>query len=209
MSKGLKRYIPIWVVLLAAIVIIAETVPFEKDNLFTTVYFFVVIAFVIELFIASLALNNKHKEISQPVFIYSIVGLVMVFIVNWWLIFKQYYHKPWFYIVVNVAVLALHYVFLLLVGSTMSHNVERDEHVKEKTDTMLSLAKEAKILYDNTGNQDIYRLYEALKYSNKASKSHEAEEIIKKEVEALRNVHLPEEVNVKVDHIIALINQRG
>ena len=141
MSKGLKRYIPIWVILLATIVIIAENVPFEKDELFTTVYFFIVIVFVIELFIASLALNNKHKEISQPVFIYSIIGLVMVFAVNWWLIFKQYFHKPWFYIVVNATVLALHYVFLLVVQTNMKQNVERDERVKEQTDAMLSLTK--------------------------------------------------------------------
>ena len=207
MSKGLKRYIPIWAILLAALIIIVETLPIEKDDLFTTAYFFVVIAFIIELFIASRVLNNNEKELSQPVFIYSIIGVIMVFATNWWLVAKQYYHKSWFYIVVNVAVLALHYVFLLVVQTNMKQNVERDEHVKEKTDTMLSLTKQVKTLYDTTSNKDIYRLYEAMRHSNKASKNPEIEKKIEEKVLKLESM-AETEIATTVDELIILISKR-
>ena len=209
MSKGFKRYIPIWLVLFVTTIVLAEILPVEKSELFTTVYFFIVIAYIIELFIASRALNNKQKEVGQPIFIYSVLGVVMVFAANWWLIAKQHYHKTWFYIMVNIIVLALHYVFLLLVDASLKQNVERDKHVNEKTDTMLSLTKQVKALYDTTNNKDIYRLYEALKYANKSSRAdtRKIDEQIKEKIGSI-SFDDEKEIQNQVNEAIRLIKEK-
>ena len=208
MKKGFAKYLPIWIISFGATLIIANILPVEKGDLFNTVYYSIIIAYVFELIIAATALNNKNKDIGQTIFIYSIVGLIMVFVTNWWLVVKQYYHRPWFFAVVNIIVLALHYIFLSAMNVNMNKNAERDEHFIEETETMTNLTKQVKVLYDNTNNEDIYRLYEALRYADKATKNIEIENKISDEINLLKDITDPNEIKDQVNEIIKLINQR-
>ena len=145
-------------------------------------------------------------------FIYSIIGLIMAFVVNWYCIYYNYAYwvktKPWMLAIVNLVVIVLHYVFLIVINTGLNKNVERDVHVKESTETMASLTKEVKALYDSTNNEDIYRLYETLKYSDKASKDPKIENQIRKEINLLKDISSPEEVKTKTDQIINMIKTR-
>lgn len=93
----------------------------------------------------------------------------------------------------------------------MSKAVERDEHVNQKVDAMRELAANVKTLYDNTNNKEIYRLYEALRYSDKASneKTFEIEEQIENAIASLEETTGKDILSEKVDEIIRLINKRN
>ncbi len=208
MKKGFSRYILAWLIAFAATIIVAQILPFEKGDLFNSVYYTIIISFAIQLIISSFALNNKNKEISQSIFIFSIVGLIMVFATNYYLIFRQHYHRPWFFAVVNVIVLVLHYIFLIVINTGLSTNADRDENYNHSVDTMRSLTKEVKVLYDNTDNKDIYRLYEALKFADKRSKNIDLEGKIKTEIISLKSETDADRIKDQVNSIIKMINER-
>ena len=104
--------------------------------------------------------------------------------------------------------LCLHCI-LLLVDASLKQNVERDKHVNEKTDTMLSLTKQVKALYDTTNNKDIYRLYEALKYANKSSRvdTRKIDEQIKEKIGSI-SFDDEKEIQNQVNEAIRLIKER-
>ena len=187
MPKLFKRYIPIWFITFALCLAILQLLPIEKDDLFHIVYYFVIAAFTIQLLILFFALRNKDNVVSQTTFIYSIVGVVMLL------------------------VLGLHYVFLIALYSTLKNNVERDVHLKEKTETMLSLTNDVYTLYNNTNNKDIYRLYEALKHSNKSENENtkRLDNEIYKGVKKLALIKSEKDMNKLTNELIKLINERN
>ena len=208
MSKRFYSYFVAWVILFAATIAIAQLLPVEKGDLFNTVYYSIATAFVIELFIAFFTFGSGDKTISQSVFIFSIAGVLMIFAANYYLLFKQYYHKPWFYACVNIAVLALHYVFLIAMGASLGKNAERDKNQNKIVDVMRSITNEVKALYNSTNDEDINRLYETLRYSDKASKDSEIEEKILEEVNELKGITDKNRIKDKVDQIIKLVKSR-
>lgn len=212
MPNGFKKYLPVWLLFFIGTIAVAWITPVERDNVFNVVYYCIITVFTVQLIISYFAFKNKDNAVSQATFIYSIIGLIMAFVVNWYCIYYNYAYwvktKPWMLAIVNLVVIVLHYVFLIVVNTGLNKNVERDAHVKEATETMNSLTKEVKALYDSTNNEDIYRLYEALKYSDKASKNQEIENQIKESIEILKEDSDSLSMKEKVDKIIELIKKR-
>ena len=208
MPNGFKKYLPVWLIAFITTIVLAYIFPIERNEIFNIVYYFIVATFAIQLLISYFAFKNEDNTVSQTTFIYSIVGIVMIFVVNYYCISKLIWHRPWVYAAVNIVVLALHYIFLIVVNTSLNKNVERDQHVKEKSETMLSLTKEVKALYDSTNNEDIYRLYEALKFADKRSKNKEIEKQID---ENIKNIKMSDDdslIKENVEKTIELINYR-
>lgn len=210
MPKGFKKYLPFWLIALVVVIAIANIVPFEKGELYKTVYYTILISFVAQLAITFFAFK-KEREVAYSVFIYSIVGIIMLIVANYYAIAKMWWRRPWLLALVNIIVLAMHYVFLLLIGTSLEKNIERDESVKDSTNLILSLTEQVNALYKNTKNKDIYRLYETLKHSNKTS--NEQTEKVDTEIKHLTEKLLKEksDENIKniVDEITKLINKRN
>ena len=208
MPNGFKKYLPVWLLLFVATVAIAWILPVERDELFHVIYYFVIAAFTIELGISYYAFSNK-KDIAYPQFIYSILGVVMIFVATYYIISKNLWVKPWIMAVIYIIILLLHYVLLIIMNTSLKKNIERDEHVKEQTNTMLSLTNQVKALYDSTGNDDIYSLYETLRYSDKRSNDVEKGEKIKKEIDKLKKQTDEREIKDQVEVIRKIINERS
>jgi len=209
MKKGFARYLPIWLIMFAATLIIFNIIQTELNISLKPIYYPVIIVFALELIIASYVLNYKTKDISQPLFIYSLIGLAIVFIINNLLIFLGVY-ESWIYTIANVITLSLHYIFLLTMNASLSANKERDENIKNKTDFMLNTTNKVKSLYDITKNEDIYRLYESLKYSNKDIKNNvEYQKQLENYIDSLRNIKDGKTIKNKVDEIIDLIKNNN
>lgn len=219
MKNGFFKYFPVWLIVIAVLNVLAWVPPFERDSLFYTVYGIVMATFVIQLFIVLLAFSNRNRSVSNPLFIYSIVGLVMLFAVNYYFIGDYYGYwrwfsysrplQPWMFIVINAIFLGLHYIFLIAMSISLNKNVERDEHVAESTALMNGMINEVKKLYSNTGNKDIYRLYEALKYSDKRTKDPGIEQKIKNGISSIREIGDDDLIKDKVNELIKLINERN
>lgn len=209
MPKGFKNYLPIWLIALVVIMAIANIAPFEKDDLYTIVYYSILISFSAQLVISFLAFK-REKEFSYPTFIISIIGVVLLIGANYYAITEVMWRKPWQLTLLNVIVLALQYVVLLLVGISLNNDIERDKNIKDRTDLMLSLTEQVNVLYKNTKNKDIHRLYEALKYADKTSDDNTAE-IDAKIKDNISNLHVStndEEIKENVNKIIELISDR-
>lgn len=228
MSKGFKQYLPIWLVAFIATVAIILIVPFEEKEHFYTFYYFSIIAMAIQLIISYFALKNKDKSVSTATFVFSVFGLLALFATNFIAIEytnnpefrayiqQNYYFLPfklldmglWGLIVDDIVVVSLSYILTMAVNINQKRNAERDEHVKEQTNTMLTLTNRVKALYDSTNNEDIYRLYETLKYSDKLSKNTDIEDLINKEIGVIETSSSAEEIKDSVNRAIRLINSR-
>lgn len=207
MPNGFKKYLPIWLITFVATIAIAWVLPVERDDLFYVIYYFIIAAFTIELGISYYAFSNE-KDVAYPLFIYSILGVVMIFGATYYIISKTLWVKPWMMAIIYIVILVLHYVLLIVMNTSLKKNIERDEHVKEQTNTMLELTNRAKALYDSTGNEDIYRLYETLRYSDKSIKNAKVEDRIKDELDKLTKIKEDVEIADQVDVIIKQIKKR-
>lgn len=208
MTNGLKKYLPVWLIAFIATIAIAWILPVERDELFHVIYYFVIAAFTIELGISYYAFSNE-KDVAYPLFIYSILGVVMIFGATYYIISKTLWVKPWMMAIIYIVILVLHYVLLIVMNTSLKKNIKRDEHVKEQTNTMLTLTNQVKALYDTTGNEDIYRLYETLRYSDKTGKNEEAEKLLLDEISQLGSIKDPREITEKVDDLINLVKTRN
>ena len=204
MSKGFKKYFPVWLILFAGINATAWIMPLIRSKAFWTVFGIVNAAWLIQLLLAFFIFNEK-KEISTPAFIPSFISLIVLFTVDAFGLY--YFWEPWVLALVSMIILAVTYLFMTIVVQNTANAVDRDENVKAKTATMNELIKEVKVLYNNTNNQDIYRLYEALKYSDKGTKNTEIENKIAEEVQLLKSTD-ENNISSSVDSIIELINKR-
>ncbi|MBR4462791.1 MAG: hypothetical protein IKS51_09455 [Erysipelotrichaceae bacterium] len=228
-SKGYNAYLIAWMVIFVATVVIYRVIPNEEGDVFDVGYTVMIIALVIQLIISYFALLNKERDVAIPTFIISVIGLVVLAAFD--LAMIEYLYNPafryfimthaylrififriadlgsWGFAVVNVVVLALQYLVTLAVNIGQKKNVERDRHFVEKTETMSSLANKVKKMADSTGNEDIGRLYEALRLADKASKNSEIENRIAEEVARLKTVD-SNEMKEEVDLIISLLNER-
>lgn len=210
MIKGFKKYFPVWALFFIATVAIAFIIPVERDAMFYTLFCTALISHLIQLIISFFAFRNKNKEIVYPTFIYSIVGLVMLFTINAVVLYKAPFIKPWQLIIINIVVLVLHYVLLIALNTSLHKNVERDENIREQTSKMLGYVSTVKTIYDNTNNEDVYKLYETLKFSDKGSngKTNELEEKIGYMIEELKELTDKEKIKELVENIKSLLNER-
>ena len=207
MPNGFKKFLPVWLIAFIATIAIAWILPVERDSLFHVIYYFIIAAFTIELCISYYAFKNE-KEVAYPLFIYSILGVVMIVIATWKIISKHLWVKPWLMAIIYIIILALHYLLLIILNTSLKKNVERDEHVKENTNTMLTLTNQVKALHDSTNNEDIYRLYEAFRYSDKGTNNADIEKRLIIEVDKLQKRNSNEEIKQDVDRIIKLLSER-
>lgn len=208
MPSGFKKYLPVWLIGFIATIAIAFLLPVERGDAFNIVYYVLVFTFAVQLLIAYFAFKNKDNAVSQTSFIYSIVGIAMIFATTFFIIKKMIFYRPWLMTVIYIIVLALHYFFLIALSTSLNKNVERDEHVRQETNIMLTLTNDVKKLYDSTNNKDIYRLYEALKYSDKKSKDLEVEEQLVQLVNDLKSINNIDEIKNKVDEIVMIIKNK-
>ncbi len=206
MTKGFKRYFLIWFILFALIHITAWVMPLIRSKMFWTAYCIVTVAWLVQLLISYIALKQR-KEIATPILTFSFIGLILLFIMD--ALGLYFFWPSWVLAISSCVFIGTNWIVLSLVGQSSSRTIERDEHIDRKTETMNDLIKSVKTLYNNTDNQDVYRLYEALKYSDKSSKDPALEEQIKEEVLNLKSIQASNEIKIKVDQIIELINQRG
>ena len=205
MSKGFKRYLPVWLILFAGINATAWIMPLIRSKAFWTVFGIVNAAWLIQLLLAYLIFNEK-KEIAGPAFIPSFISLVVLFTVNAFGLY--YFWEPWVLALVSMIILAVTYLFMTIVIQNTANAVDRDENVKAKIATMNEMIKEVKDLYDNTNNEDVYRLYEALRYSDKGSKDPKIEQTISKEIEKLMTMTDKEKIKKQVELVINQVNSR-
>ncbi|MBR0420785.1 MAG: hypothetical protein IJI66_16610 [Erysipelotrichaceae bacterium] len=208
MSKGFKKYLPVWLILFLLIHITAWVMPLIRSKAFWSAYGVVTISWLAQLLISYFAFKQR-KEISTPIFIYSFVALFILFAMDG--IGLYFFWEVWILVVASCVFLGINWIVLTTIGQNMSKAVERDEHVNQKVDAMRELAANVKTLYDNTNNKEIYRLYEALRYSDKASneKTFEIEEQIENAIASLEETTGKDILSEKVDEIIRLINKRN
>lgn len=210
MSREYKRYLLVWLIAFMATAAVAEILPIEKGEIFQVILTSIIVAFIIQALAASFYLNNQRKEVSQPTFYLSIVGLFMVFYANYYALKKYYWSDAWMYVIVNIVVLALHYIVLITANTVLNKNADSTEHFGKKAETMRKLTSSAKTLFENTGNKDFERLYEALRYSPQGSneKTLEIEKQISEQIDQLDGLNSQEDIKERVDNIINLINRR-
>ena len=214
MTKGFKRYLPIWCIIVLLFNVFVWVVPFDRNELFYTLYYSAIGAFVIQLLIVFFAYRNKNKTISQTILIYSIVGLLMLFVIDFYIIYNSIKYfvliKPWVIIVINIIILGLHYVFLILLEIALGKNEERDKIVKDKTEFISSLINQVNAMYRKTNNKNMYRLYEALKYSNKISNKNtkEIDEQIEQIINKLKEETNQDAINNYIDKALKLLIER-
>ncbi len=205
MSVGFKKYLPVWAILLALINATAWIMPLIRSKAFWTVYWIINACWFIQLLIAYFAFKEK-KEVSSPIIFTSFTGLIVLFIVD--AVGLYYFWEPWVLALISFIIAVINYILIVLFEQNQNKALVRDEHVKEATETMNSFTKEVKALYDTTNNEDIYKLYEVLKYSDKASKDPKIENQIRKDINLLKDNISPEELKNKIDQIIDLIKSR-
>ncbi len=204
MSKGFKKYFPIWLILFAGINATAWIMPLIRSKAFWTVYGVVNGAWIVQLLLAYLVFKER-KEVATPVFLPSFISLIVLFTVNAFGLY--YFWEPWVLALVSMIILALTYLLMTVLAQNTAKAVERDEHLNDKVDVMRSMIKEVKTLYDNTNNEDVYRLYEALRYTDKGSKNPKIERKMSEEISSLQSMK-EDELKEKIDSIISLLNSR-
>lgn len=204
MSKGFSKYFFVWLIFMAGINATAWIMPLIRSEMFWASYGIVNGAFVVQLLL-SLFVFNQRKEISIPVFIPSFVSLIVLFIAN--AVGLYYFWPTWVHGVVSLIILALTYLLMLVIGQNSEKMLERDRHVRQKTDLMASIVKQVKSMAQSSGNKDIERLYEELRYTDKASKDPELELKIKDEINKLSSLK-EDQIKESVDQIIRLVKSR-
>ena len=208
MSKGFKKYLPVWLIFFAAINATAWIMPLIRSKMFWMAYCVVNVAWLVQLLMAYVVLKER-KEIATPVFITSFISLIVLFTINAFGLY--YFWETWVLALVSMIILAVTYLLMTLMLQNTVNAVQRDENIRRKTDAMYSLIADVKDLFDNTGNKDVYRLYEALRYSDKLSneKTEKLELQICEKIGDLKNIVSDEQIAEQVDQIMKLLNERN
>ena len=206
MSKGFKKFLPVWVIFVVALNATAWIMPLIRSKSFWIVYGFVNVSWLVDLVLAYF-IFKKRKEVAYPVFALMFFNLIVLFIVD--AVGLYYFWEPWVIALISMIILAVTYLLATLFVQNTEKAANRDENQNKKVNFMREMTASVKTLYDNTNNEDIYRLYEAFRYSNKASgeNTKPIEKKIKEEVLKLKEAD-KDEIKSIVDSAIALLKER-
>lgn len=225
MKTYFKYYLIGWVIALAAFNVVAIVTPnwptLDKVTpSFIIGYVFVNVAFIGQLICGINTFNQKSLKktfYNLPLFTISIGGLVLTLFAG--IICMVISILPYFVAAILCLLILLVNVISIVKAKTAADLIEEiDEKIENQTAFIYEMRQSSDVLLKKTSNEEIRKLIkkvnDAFKYSDPVSceSLSEIEKDIYKEYESLNDLINQEDVyniNVKVNHLLDLINTRN
>ena len=218
LKKYFKNYLIIWVlfvaIYLAACFLTPNTVEgyYKFGGAFWGPFVIIMIALIGQLIIAKKVFDSETKEklfMNLPLYRLSYLGTVLTFIVG--TVCMVMPDLPnWIGSILCGVILVLTYMSLTVGQGVSSRIQEKEATLKESTGNMRNLVSKAKLLADNAPDdrkETIYKVYEALKYSDVVTNSASAP--LEQEIKSKLNDLSSDQWQSAAESLLSMISERN